>query len=111
RLSGTDQLRADVLRGLHAPEKHLPSKYFYDEAGSTLFERITQLPEYYLTRSELAIMEEHAPKMADSLGQRCLLVEYGSGSSTKTRLLLEHLAHPAGYIPVDVSGEHLLRSA
>ena len=103
--------RPDVLRGLSAAKKHLPCKYFYDEAGSALFEQITELPEYYPTRTERAIMEKHAPMMADGLGTRCLLIEYGSGSSAKTRLLLDHLPDPAGYIPIDVSGEHLDRSA
>lgn len=105
------QFRADVLRGLQAPQKHLPCKYFYDEAGSALFEQITELPEYYPTRTERAILERHAAEMARLLGRRCLLVEYGSGSSAKTRLLLDHLSEPAGYVPIDVSREHLMRSA
>jgi L-histidine Nalpha-methyltransferase len=105
------QFRADVLRGLFAPEKELPCKYFYDEVGSALFERITELDEYYPTRTELAIMEQHAAEMARLLGPRCLLIEYGSGSSVKTRRLLDQLRHPAGYVPIDVSGEHLRRSA
>lgn len=103
--------RADVLRGLSAARKHLPCKYFYDEAGSALFERITELPEYYPTRTERAIMERHAPEMADLVGPRCLLIEYGSGSSMKTRLLLDQLREPAGYVPIDVSGEHLSQTA
>jgi L-histidine Nalpha-methyltransferase len=111
RKPGTAAFRADVLRGLSAPAKELPCKYFYDEAGSELFERITGLPEYYLTRTERAIMDQHAPEMAALLGRRCLLIEYGSGSSTKTRLLLDHLSSPAAYVPVDVSAEHLFRSA
>ncbi len=103
--------RADVLRGLSLPAKELPCKYFYDDAGSALFERITGLEEYYLTRTELAIMRHHAAEMAGLLGPRCLLVEYGSGSSTKTRLLLDRLIEPAGYVPIDVSGDHLRRAA
>jgi dimethylhistidine N-methyltransferase len=109
--SGGDPFLADVLRGLRAPAKELPCKYFYDEAGSELFERITELEEYYLTRTELAIMQRHAEEMASLLGPRCLLIEYGSGSSTKTRLLLDHLQAPAGYVPIDISGEHLRRTA
>ena len=105
------QFRADVLRGLRGHAKSLPCKYFYDEAGSALFEQITELTEYYPTRTELGIMRQHAAEMAELLGPRCLLIEYGSGSSLKTRLLLEHLLDPAGYVPVDVSGEHLQRSA
>ncbi len=105
------QFRADVLRGLCTPKKQLPCKYFYDEVGSALFEQITELDEYYPTRTELAIMEQHAAEMARLLGPRCLLIEYGSGSSVKTRRLLDHLRDPAGYVPIDVSGEHLRRSA
>jgi L-histidine N-alpha-methyltransferase len=116
RSTGTDsaslrQFRADVLRGLRCRPRCLPCKYFYDEAGSALFERITTLPEYYLTRTELAIMQRHAAEMARWLGRRCLLIEYGSGSSTKTRLLLDRMDDAAGYVPIDVAGEHLERSA
>lgn len=103
--------REDVLQGLRDAPKHLPCKYLYDHAGSELFERITELDEYYPTRTEQLIMEEHVAEMADLLGEECLLVEYGSGSSTKTRRLLDHLAKPAGYIPIDVSGTHLRESA
>jgi L-histidine Nalpha-methyltransferase len=105
------QFRADVLRGLGAPAKELPCKYFYDEIGSALFEQITELEEYYPTRTELGIMERYAAVMAGLLGPRCLLIEYGSGSSLKTRRLLDHLRDPAGYVPIDVSGEHLRHSA
>ncbi len=93
------------------PKKELPCKYFYDEVGSALFEQITELEEYYPTRTELGIMERHAAEMAGLLGPRCLLIEYGSGSSLKTRRLLDRLREPAGYAPIDVSGEHLRRSA
>jgi dimethylhistidine N-methyltransferase len=102
---------ADVLAGLLGPRKTLPCKYFYDEEGSALFERICELDEYYPTRTELGILRRHGGEMAAALGPRCLLVEYGSGSSTKTRLLLERLDDPAAYVPVDISREHLLRSA
>ena len=110
-LSATDEFRADVLHGLSAGEKELSCKYFYDEAGSELFEQICQLPEYYPTRIELGILEQHAQAMADRLGCGCLLVEYGSGSSRKTRLLLDHLAAPAGYVPVDIARTQLNSSA
>ena len=102
--------RADVLRGLQAERKELPSKYFYDEAGSQLFEQICAQDEYYLTRTELSIMREQAREMAALLGPRCLLIEYGSGSSTKTRLLLDAVRDPAGYVPIDISKEQLLCS-
>lgn len=101
----------DVLDGLGRERRALPCKYFYDQQGSALFDRICELPEYYPTRTELAIMRMHVHDMAAALGPRTLLVEFGSGSSTKTRLLLDALERPAGYVPVDISGEHLERSA
>lgn len=105
------EFRADVLAGLSRLPKSLPAKYFYDAEGSRLFDQITALPEYYPTRVEAAIMEEHGAAMARLLGPQVLLIEYGSGSSVKTRVLLEHLDHPAGYVPVDISCEHLERTA
>jgi L-histidine Nalpha-methyltransferase len=106
-----ERFLADVLDGLGASPKTLPCKYFYDARGSALFDRICTLPEYYPTRTELAILRRHAAAMAEAIGPRCLLVEYGSGSSTKTRLLLDRLEAPAAYVPVDISREHLLQSA
>jgi dimethylhistidine N-methyltransferase len=108
---GPDHMRAEVLAGLGRRRKRLPCKYFYDAAGSRLFDEICQLDEYYLTRTELAIMHRHAAEMCDAIGSNALLVEYGSGSSTKTRVLLDHLRSPAGYVPIDISGEHLTMSA
>jgi L-histidine Nalpha-methyltransferase len=102
---------ADVLTGLSRSPKEIPCKYFYDERGSALFDRICDLPEYYPTRTEIAIMRRHAGEMADALGQACLLVELGSGSSVKTPILLERLQRPAGYVPVDISREHLYSTA
>jgi dimethylhistidine N-methyltransferase len=106
-----ERFRADVLHGLTRPRKQLPAKYFYDEVGSELFDEITRLEEYYPTRTELGIMVRHAEEMAGRLGADCLLVELGGGSLTKVRMLLGHLDRPAGYVPVDVSGEHLWRAA
>jgi dimethylhistidine N-methyltransferase len=103
--------RDDVLAGLGATAKSLPCKYFYDEQGSALFEQICELPEYYPTRTELAIMRSEARRMAEEIGPDALVVEFGSGSSTKTRLLLDQLQRPAGYVPVDISGAHLEASA
>jgi dimethylhistidine N-methyltransferase len=85
--------------------------YLYDERGSALFEEICTLPEYYPTRCELAILQRHAGAMADLLGAGCALVEYGSGSGRKTRLLLDHLKDAHAYVPVDISREHLYRTA
>lgn len=101
---------SDVLEGLARTSKTLPSKYFYDRTGSALFDEITELDEYYLTRTELQIMEAYVGEMADALGPRCTLVELGSGSSVKTRLLLDRLKEPAAYVPIDISGEHLEQS-
>lgn len=97
----------DVLHGLSRRQKTLPSKYFYDRTGSELFDRICELPEYYPTRTELSIMHRWADEMGRQLGDGVRLIEYGSGSSVKTRLLLDHLINPAAYVPVDVSGDHL----
>ncbi len=102
----------DVIEGLSRKPKQLPSKYFYDRRGSRLFDRITELDEYYPTRTEHAIIERYADEMAAQIGRRALLVEFGSGSSTKTRTLLTALKDSlAAYVPVDISEEHLLATA
>jgi dimethylhistidine N-methyltransferase len=101
----------DVLDGLSREQKEIPCKWLYDERGSALFEQICELEEYYPTRTELAIMERHAGAMARALGEGCALVEYGSGSSLKTQLLLEHLPSPAAYLPVDISPDALAGAA
>ena len=106
-----NRFRAEVLNGLRKPQKELPSKYFYDEHGSELFDRICELDEYYVTRTETAIMEQHAGEMADLLGPNVLLIEYGSGNSAKTRILLDHLHQPAGYVPIDISEQPLMYAA
>jgi dimethylhistidine N-methyltransferase len=111
RAPDTLRMRGEVWAGLAAPRKTLPCKWLYDARGSALFERICELPEYYPTRTELAILEAHAGEMAERLGARCLLVEYGSGSSRKTRLLLDCLVEPAGYVPIDISRAALAASA
>lgn len=106
----SDRMREDVLRGLRHRPKRLPSKYFYDARGSELFERICEQPEYYLTRVELAILREHIGEIADAIGPDALLMEYGSGSGVKTRLLLRHLRSPVAYVPVEIAREALLAS-
>jgi dimethylhistidine N-methyltransferase len=100
-----------VLAGLRASPKALPCKYFYDERGSQLFDEICGLDEYYLTRTEEEILGRHVQEMADQIGPGVMLVEYGSGSSTKTRALLDRLADPVAYVPVDISREHLQKTA
>ncbi len=114
--TGNDQdphelFRQEILAGLRLRNKQLPCKYFYDERGSRLFEEICELPEYYLTRTELAIMHQHAAEMGEQIGPGVLLVEYGSGSSIKTRILLGHLPAPVAYVPVDISHDHLHATA
>src|SRR5262245_55786180 len=103
-----ERFLADALSGLRRPAKTLPFKYFYDAEGSKLFDQICALPEYYPTRTELRILRAHAAEMVDALGPETLLIEYGSGSSVKTRLLLDRLVRTVAYVPVDVSREHLL---
>lgn len=106
-----DKFEAEVLTGLQSFEKTLPCKYFYDAHGSHLFDLICDLPEYYPTRTEAAIMRENAAEMASLLGRNSLLIEYGSGSSVKTRILLDRLPELAGYVPMDISRDHLRRTA
>jgi dimethylhistidine N-methyltransferase len=101
----------DVLRGLTASEKSLSPKYFYDLRGSRLFDRITELPEYYPTRTELAIMESVMPDIAEQVGPEVSVIEFGSGSGLKTRRLLAGLKDPVSYVPVEISCEHLMAAA
>lgn len=101
----------DVLAGLSESQPSLPSKYFYDDAGSELFEKICDLPEYYPTRTEIEIMRAHAAEMAECIGEDVCIVELGSGSSTKTPLLLSEFDPLLTYVPVDISGEFLESSA
>ncbi|GJD64514.1 L-histidine N(alpha)-methyltransferase [Methylobacterium frigidaeris] len=101
----------DVIAGLRAPQKHLSAKYFYDRRGSDLFEAITRLPEYYPTRTELAILDQYGPEIAAGLPPGAALVEFGSGSTAKVRRLLPHLSDLAAYVPVDVSEEFLRSEA
>ena len=105
------QFLEEALAGLRNEQKTLPCKYFYDRRGSQLFDQICDLPEYYPTRTEAGIMQDNIAEMAALFGPDCLLVEYGSGSSTKTRILLDHLPGLAGYVPMDISREHLYQTA
>ena len=102
---------ADVLAGLSATPKRLPAKYFYDGAGSLLFERITELPEYYPTRCEMRILRDHARDIAKLIPEGAALVEFGSGSSKKARILLRALRPLAAYVPVDICGEMIEQEA
>lgn len=102
-----DDELAELLGGLRERPKRVSPKYFYDERGSRLFEAICAQPEYYLARTELAIMDSHLDEMAALIGPDVELIEYGSGASLKTRLLLKALITPAAYLPVDISRQHL----
>ena len=97
----------DVVAGLLAEPKRLPPKYFYDQMGSELFQRITALPEYYLTRTETGILETRASEIAKLIPANAAVVEFGAGSSEKTRILLRAAPHISAYVPVDISGAFL----
>jgi dimethylhistidine N-methyltransferase len=101
----------DAMAGLMAEPKRLPPKYFYDQRGSRLFEEITQLPEYYPTRTETAILQANAPEMAKLIPADAAMVEFGAGSSAKARILLRAAAQVSAYVPVDISGEFLSNEA
>ena len=102
---------SELVDGLSAKQKHISPKYFYDERGSQLFDEITRLPEYYLTNTELGIMRDNIDEIVSLVGKQASLIEFGSGSSLKTRVLLEHLSELAAYVPVDISEDHLYTSA
>lgn len=102
--------REDVLRGLAQEQKAIPARWLYDDAGSQLFEDITQLPEYYPTRAETEILKVQSASFADMIAPGCAVVEFGSGSSLKTPLLLSAI-DPAAYVPLDISGDFLRASA
>ena len=106
---GTASLRDEVIQGLSQYPRAIPPKFFYDERGSELFDRICELPEYYQTRTEMAILSRALPELVTLIGTECTLVELGSGASKKVRLLLEEL-RPSGYVGVDISKEFLLVS-
>ncbi|MDO9487962.1 MAG: L-histidine N(alpha)-methyltransferase, partial [Sphingomonadaceae bacterium] len=100
----------DVVAGLSQPRKVIPARYFYDRRGSELFEAITELPEYYPTRTEIGLLEEHGADIARLTGKHRVVVEFGSGSSTKTPLLLRPVEASA-YVPIDISADFLRESA
>jgi L-histidine Nalpha-methyltransferase len=109
-VSANDDLD-EILAGLSLPQKTLSPKFFYDERGSALFDEITRLPEYYPTVTELGIMQDNIDEIADLIGPQASLIEFGSGSNLKIRLLLEHLHEPAVYVPVDISRDYLVAAA
>jgi L-histidine N-alpha-methyltransferase len=109
-ISADPAFRADVIAGLTAPIKAIPARWFYDRRGSELFEQITALPEYYVSRADRALLERHSAQVASIAGQGRAVIEFGSGSSAKTPILLRAV-QPSAYVPIDISGEFLRASA
>ena len=107
----TSAFEDDVLAGLRTTPKRVPAKYFYDGAGSLLFERITELPEYYPTRCEMRILRDHAGDIVKLVPAGAALVEFGSGSNKKVRIVLRAARKLAAYVPVDICGEMLEQEA
>ena len=108
---GVDRaFRADILEGLSQEQKALPARWLYDDAGAQLFEDITQVPEYYPTRAETEILRDRSDEIADAIGRGRAVVEFGSGSSVKTPLLLKAIA-PSAYVPLDIAGDFLRQAA
>ncbi|MGY8992398.1 MAG: L-histidine N(alpha)-methyltransferase, partial [Rhodospirillales bacterium] len=103
----SNDILSEVLEGLARSPKTLPSKYFYDEQGSDLFQKICALPEYYPTRTEIRLLHDCTAEIASHIGAKCRLIEYGTGSSEKMRIVLDALDQPVDFIGVDISGEHL----
>ncbi|HYW50280.1 MAG TPA: L-histidine N(alpha)-methyltransferase [Gemmatimonadaceae bacterium] len=106
-----DAMRESIIEGLGATPKVLPSTLLYDDRGAELFEQITAQPEYYVARTEQAILDAHAADLADLMGPRVALIELGSGAATKVRPLLAALQQPTAYVPVDVAHEQLMEVA
>lgn len=110
-MSTADEFASELIAGLRARPRAVAPKWFYDQAGSQLFEQICELPEYYPTRTELALLQRHAPEMAECIGRDAEIVEFGAGASRKVRLLIEALVTPRRFVPVDISVEHLQAAA
>ena len=106
-----DEFATAVIDGLATNPKMIPCQFLYDARGSALFEEITQLEEYYPTRTEIALLERHGGEIAELAGPGCVLVEFGSGSSRKTRILIECLQDAAAYVPIDIAGKALIEAA
>jgi dimethylhistidine N-methyltransferase len=102
---------AEVLAGLSSSPRTLPCKFFYDERGADLFQKICELPEYYITRTETELLRRYGSEMAESIGANVELIGFGTGAGIKTRMLLDHLENPIAYVPVDISKQRLIDSA
>lgn len=107
----TDDFAASVIAGLSENEKHIPCRFLYDARGSDLFEEITRLEEYYPTRTEIGLLQDYGDQIADLAGKRRAVVEFGSGSSRKTHILLDHLDEPSAYVPIDIDDDALQAAA
>ena len=107
KLSQREAFRADVLAGLARRQKSLPGRWLYDQRGSELFEEITRLDEYYLTRVETAILRRHAGEMAALCGEGPVLLEYGAGAGIKSEILIDALKAPRMYAPIDIAADFL----
>ncbi len=110
-MSGSDEFARELIAGLRATPRAVAPKWFYDHLGSQLFEQICELPEYYPTRTELALLQRHAREMAECIGPDAEIVEFGAGASRKVRLLLDALPSARRFVPVDISAEHLEQAA
>jgi uncharacterized SAM-dependent methyltransferase len=106
-----ENFRDEVLAGLSKSPRQLPYKFFYDERGAELFQQICDLPEYYVTRTEIEILRLHGADMAKALGPQIELIGLGTGAGTKARILLEELNDPLVYVPIDISKEQLEKSS
>jgi dimethylhistidine N-methyltransferase len=102
---------AEVIGGLSSSPRTLPCKFFYDERGADLFQKICELPEYYITRTETELLRRYAPEISESIGPNAALIGFGTGAGIKTRMLLQQLQNPIAYIPVDISKQRLVDSA
>ena len=109
--AAASDLLSDVIAGLSSNPRALPCKYFYDERGAALFQKICELPEYYITRTEIDILDTHRAEIASQIGTNIQLIGLGTGAGTKTRILIEALDKPAAYIPVDISEKQLRKSS
>lgn len=110
KAAAKENFREEVIAGLSKSPRELPCKFFYDAHGAQLFRQICELPEYYITRTEIEILRMHGAEMASALGSQIELIGFGTGAGTKTRILLEELRDPAVYVPIDISKEQLERS-
>jgi len=107
----SEDFLAEVVSGLSSSPRTLPCKFFYDERGAELFQKICELPEYYITRTETELLRRYGAQMAESIGANAELIGFGTGAGIKTRMLLEHLENPIAYVPVDISKQRLTDSA